>query len=404
MPKTEPAPRPAGGRWWLEAVPGPLAVAAITVLLAVAWAVTYLTGGTRMVGPHAFYLAIFLAAVVFGARGGALTGLVAGILCGPFMPMDVAAGEPQLLQNWLLRVIIFVAIGAAAGAMVRAMRRAYETAIEQRIDQELRLATAPVPAVPPGHDRQVRQLLDERAFHPVFQPIYALSDGRLLGVEALTRFHVDLPGSPEVWFRLAEQAGLGRELELAAMEEAVEAADRAELPRCVTLGLNCSPTTLPDPRLLALVQRAGRPIVLEITEHAVVEDYLEVQTAMHALRRSGARLAVDDAGAGFASLRHIVRLAPEVIKLDRSLTQDLRHDPVRTALADCLIRFAKDTGTELIAEGIEHASDLATWRDFGAHAAQGFHLGRPGTLPVSERCRAILDDGVLPIRGQVEVR
>jgi len=404
LPKTDPAPRWPAGRWWLEAVPGPLAVAAIAVLLLGAWLVTYLTGGTRMVGPHAFYLAIFLAAVVFGRRGGALTGLVAGVLCGPLMPMDVVAGQAQQTHNWVLRGVIFVAIGLAAGSMVRAMRRAYETAIEQRIDQELRLATAPVPTPTERHDRQVRQILDGRAFHPVFQPIYALSDGRLLGVEALTRFHTDLPGSPEVWFQLAEQAGLGRDLEVAVMEAAVEAADEAGLAAGVTLGLNCSPTTLPDPRLLALVRRSGRPIVLEITEHAVVEDYNEVQTAMIALRRSGARLAVDDAGAGFASLRHIVRLAPEIIKLDRSLTQDVRSDPVRTALADCLLRFARDTGTELIAEGIEHAGDLDTWRDIGAHGAQGYHLGRPGPLPVPARCHAIVDAGLLPARGAVEVR
>ncbi len=95
------------------------------------------------------------------------------------------------------------------------------------------------------------------------------------------------------------------------------------------------------------------------------------------------RIAVDDAGAGFASLRHIVRLSPDIIKLDISLTQHIREDPVLRALAAALVQFAHQTGTELIAEGIETTADLAAWQDLGAHAAQGYLLARPAGLPMS---------------------
>jgi EAL domain-containing protein (putative c-di-GMP-specific phosphodiesterase class I) len=235
----------------------------------------------------------------------------------------------------------------------------------------------------------VRALLEERRFHPLFQPIYGLDDGQLFAVEALTRFETDPYEPPDLWFRRAEAAGIAVELELAAVAAAMTAAED-RLPSGIALSLNCSPATILDPRLLGLVERAApRPVILEVTEHAVVSDYTRLGTAMSDLRARGVRLAVDDAGAGFASLRHIVRLAPEIIKLDISLTQDVRHDPIRRALADALIRFADQTGSCLIAEGIETSADLSAWRGLGAQAAQGYLLGRPGPLPAPTRCRSL---------------
>jgi EAL domain-containing protein (putative c-di-GMP-specific phosphodiesterase class I) len=170
------------------------------------------------------------------------------------------------------------------------------------------------------------------------------------------------------------------DLEIAAIAAAL--ATGADLPPDVALSFNASPSTLCDERLVELLDATEpRPLIVEVTEHAVVDDYRQLDDAMVSLRRRGVRLAVDDAGAGFASLRHIVRLQPELIKLDPSLTQNLRDDPVRGPLADCLIEFARRTGSAIIAEGIETPADLATWRDLGAHAVQGHLLGRPGALP-----------------------
>ena len=184
--------------------------------------------------------------------------------------------------------------------------------------------------------------------------------------------------------RFAEAAavGLGVDLELATIKAAFEAA--TDLDQNVTLTLNASPALLADPRLLEVLDwHRTRTVVVEVTEHTVVDDYHQLETALTVLRESGIRVAVDDAGAGFASFRHIVRLRPEFIKLDLSPPQNLRNDPIRRPLAEALVRFAHQTDSRIIAEGIETAADLATWQELGAHAAQGYLFGRPGPLPVS---------------------
>jgi EAL domain-containing protein (putative c-di-GMP-specific phosphodiesterase class I) len=366
---------------------GPSWPAAVGVALALlgAWAATSLAGGTRTALPHLFYVGIVAAAVAFGPRGGIIAGVAAALLCGPLLPLDTGTGERQLLANWLIRGTFFVGVGTFVGAIVTALRASYRAAIEERIDHELELVTTPFVEVTPSSLGEVRALLEERRFHPVFQPIYRLDDGQLFAVEALTRFETDPYEAPDLWFRRAEAAGIAVDLELAALTVAMASAED-RLGSEIALSLNCSPATILDPRLLRLVERAApRPVILEVTEHAVVSDYTRLGAAMSDLRARGVRLAVDDAGAGFASLRHIVRLAPEIIKLDISLTQDIRHDPIRRALADALIRFADQTGSWLIAEGIETSADLSAWRGLGAQAAQGLLLGRPGPLPVPAR-------------------
>ena len=124
------------------------------------------------------------------------------------------------------------------------------------------------------------------------------------------------------------------------------------------LSVNASPATLGDPRLLDLIRTTDRQFVVEITEHAVVEDYHLLQDTVHDLRALGVQIAVDDAGAGISSLRHIVQLAPETIKVDISLTQGVGTSPLRRALARALIEFAQRTGAQLIVEGVEEVSDL----------------------------------------------
>lgn len=144
-----------------------------------------------------------------------------------------------------------------------------------------------------------------------------------------------------------------------------------DLPARVELSVNCSPATLTDPRFHELA--AGHPrrrLIVEVTEHAVVDDYPSLERSLARLRDLGARLAIDDAGAGISSLRHIVRLGPDIIKLDISLTQHLQDDPVRRALADCLIQFADRTDSQLVAEGIEDVADLVAWTELGACAAR----------------------------------
>ena len=241
-------------------------------------------------------------------------------------------------------------------------------------------------------------MLQARRFRSVFQPVFGLRDGRLLAVEALTRFErLEVDGAPgparppDVWFRRAGELGLGVELELAAMDVALRSS--ADLPVETPLSLNASPATLVDARLEPLLgAHEGRNLVLEVTEHAVVGDYPALERAVGRLRARGHQLAVDDAGAGFASLQHVVRLAPDVIKLDASLTQGIEHDAMRRALAASLVLFSRRTGSQLIAEGIERLDDLTAWQDLGADGAQGYLLARPGPLQAWDTGPTLLRD------------
>jgi EAL domain-containing protein (putative c-di-GMP-specific phosphodiesterase class I) len=351
-------------------------------LYPLAWGLTIAAGGSQSAMPHAFYLPILLAAVAFGAKAGFLAGLVAAALCGPPVPLDVVTGEPQAMANWLTRGGFFVVVGASIGVAASALRRAYGDAIQTSLERQLALEVTVARSGRPSLEieAELRALLGLRRFEIVFQPIYSFDTGVLQAAEALARFDTACPEPPDVWFARAAELGLGEPLELAVIEAALERS--SSLPAAVALSVNCSPETLVSPGLLALLGRyPDRDIVVEITEHAAIEDYPGLLSAVTALRERGIRLAVDDAGAGFASFRHIVRLAPEIIKLDISLTQNIRQDPVRRALATAIVDFVRETDAELIAEGIETRADLAVWSQLGAHAGQGFLLARPGPLP-----------------------
>lgn len=373
LPPDRPTARISGLPTWLSAV-------ALAALLAAVWGATLVAGGSRTPVPHLFYVPIVLSTLAFSFRGVLVTALLATVLAGPLLPLDTVSGEAQQPSFWLIRGAMFVAVGAVATLATTLHERSYA----ERLTGEIRTAISRPFAGAPPVERDliplVRDVLEQRSFEPVFQPIYSLVDGRLTGVEALTRFRVEPYRSPDVWFAAAEVAGLGRELELATLEAAV--ARLADLPPEVGISLNASPATLGDPAFRALVQSlAGRRVTVEVTEHAVIEDYPVLTRQIHALRQTGVLLAVDDAGAGVASLQHIVQLAPDIIKLDISLTQQVDASPLRRALAGSLIEFAERSGAQLLVEGIEQPEDLRTWTALGAHAAQGYLIGRPGPLP-----------------------
>jgi EAL domain-containing protein (putative c-di-GMP-specific phosphodiesterase class I) len=267
----------------------------------------------------------------------------------------------------------------------------HERSLSERLQLELDRATRSVrPVSPAGSDAgaRIRTVLESGAIRCRYQPVYSLSTGRLVAVEALARFP-DGPGRPpDVWFREAHAVGLGVPLELAALTAAFTGAE--QLPPRVALSVNVSPAVLVRPELAALIAAyPGRTVVVEVTEHAAVDDYQQLAECVATLRQHGARLAVDDAGAGFASMRHIVRLVPDVIKLDMTLTRDIHLDPVRRSLAASLVSFAEQIGSVLVAEGVEQAEELRTWQELGAHAAQGYLLGRPAELPAPARCAEV---------------
>ena len=118
-------------------------------------------------------------------------------------------------------------------------------------------------------------------------------------------------------------------------------------------------------------------IVLELTEHARIDDYAGLERALNALRFKGVTLAIDDAGAGYSGLQQIVRLRPDILKLDMSLTRDIDTDPAKRSLAAAMVHFARETRAEIVAEGIETVAEMEMLRSLGVHRGQGYLLGKP---------------------------
>ena len=218
----------------------------------------------------------------------------------------------------------------------------------------------------------------------VFQPIMELEDHRVVGMEALARFEPgDDPWPVERWFIEAVEVGLGPDLELACARTALESIGL--LPPNAYLSLNVSHGTAESQELLEVLATTDPSrVVVEITEHEAVTDYERLTQALHRLRELGSRVAIDDAGAGFASLRHILLIAPEIIKIDVSLTANIDSDPRRRALAAALISFAEEMSIEVIAEGVETEDEHAALEVLGVRLGQGFYLGRPAPLEVPE--------------------
>lgn len=215
----------------------------------------------------------------------------------------------------------------------------------------------------------------------VFQPIITLDTSHPVGFEALARFKVRPPDS---WFAEAASLGLGAELELSAINAAFEHFDLFAAEEFIAV--NVSPAVMLDDRFYDLVRKHGRDrVVIEITEHQPVDNYDDLKGICADLRRDGLRIAIDDAGAGYASLHHILMLEPDIIKFDISLTRDIDSDPVKRALATSLLQFAREINATVTAEGIETATELVTLRTLGVPWGQGFHIGRPEPLNASTR-------------------
>jgi EAL domain-containing protein (putative c-di-GMP-specific phosphodiesterase class I)/DNA-binding response OmpR family regulator len=221
---------------------------------------------------------------------------------------------------------------------------------------------------------QLESILQAASFAPVFQPVVELATDRIIGFEALTRFDDGM--RPDRRFADAAAVGLGLELEAATMAAALDAA--LDLPEGVWLSLNVSPAFLIDPfrPRTILGGRRGRPLVLEITEHVAIEDYQRFRAAVGALG-SSVSFAVDDAGAGYSSFRHILELRPDFVKLDIGLVRGLDVDDVRQALVAGIVYFAQRTGCRLVAEGVETDGERATLQKLGVQLGQGYLLSRP---------------------------
>ena len=224
----------------------------------------------------------------------------------------------------------------------------------------------------------------------VYQPMFQLSDMTLVGAEALARFQHEPQRSPDKWFIEASEVGLKTQLEIKAARSAL-ARYRSLWKRGPLhyLGINSSPQMITEGRMLEIIEGfPAEKIILEITEHDYVENYDDFSYALAPLRQRGVKIAIDDAGAGYSSMCHILNVRPDFIKLDISLTRSINTDRWRRALARALIEFGRDTDCKIIAEGVETEGEMSILRELGVHAAQGWLLGRP--VPIEELWRVVI--------------
>jgi EAL domain-containing protein (putative c-di-GMP-specific phosphodiesterase class I) len=251
---------------------------------------------------------------------------------------------------------------------------------------------------------RITDLISGGRFQVVFQPVVDLVTGLPSGVEALSRFPSAPVRPPDEWFEEAGQVGLRPSLELATAGVALRSLQR--LRPGLHLSINVSPATALSGRLGEILVGVDLDrVVLELTEHAAVADYPALVAALARWRRQGARLAVDDAGGGYASFAHILSLSPDFIKLDVSLTRDIHVDTKRQALARAITGFAAELGASVVAEGIETAAELEVIAGLGTPLGQGFHLGRP--RPLEEQPDLLAGHPAIPVAAvqpRIDVR
>jgi EAL domain-containing protein (putative c-di-GMP-specific phosphodiesterase class I) len=286
--------------------------------------------------------------------------------------VSTAAYVPLVHQSRVLGVLA-VGQGQATGG-----RAAISEEFPILVEVAEHATTALVPRLADAEARATASeildtVLERRLYWPVFQPIRDLSTGEIVGYEGLSRF--DAPVSTAHLFHQAVIMNRLRDLEVATLQATIDASH--SLPPESWLSVNCSPHLLTDTETLSpILGLTQRRVVIELSEHELITDYESIATALGRLGPSYS-LAVDDAGAGFASLRHILETRPAYVKLDLALVQGLAEDATRRALVAAMVHFAAEAGFTLIAEGVESKADLRALRVLGVHMGQGFLLGKP---------------------------
>ena len=342
-------------------------------------------------------LALALVAAVAAVRwrlttprgaGGTWSWVSAGLALTAFAALLLALAERRYTATWwagqIAHVLALVVPAAGLSLISASGYRRQSRRWRQLVAEvaQLRAASPLLPglSVTPEDDeglpeeRQVRLLIDAGQVKVALQPVVSLDDQTVVGFEALSRFGGRVP--TERWFRGASRCGLGGELERLTLHAALSL-----LPGLTPeafLAVNVSPAALEDQPVIDLLQATDLSrVVVEVTEHEAVADYVVMREVLDRLRDRGARIAVDDVGAGFASLRHVLMLQPDVVKLDTSLSRDVHHSPRQQRLVTALLTFAREVGCVVLAEGVETEEQLEALRELGVPLAQGWHLGVP---------------------------
>jgi len=223
-------------------------------------------------------------------------------------------------------------------------------------------------------------------FHPI---VHACDTSRIFAHEALLRGTGPDGGplEPLVILRLAREAGLMAELDLAACRSAIREA--ALLDADGTVFINFSPGMMEDAEdclraTVAAIDAAGLEhdrFVFEVIEADRIEDAAQLKRVLDSYRRDGFRVALDDLGAGWSTLTLVHRLRPDFIKLDRELIRAVHRDPVKDLIASKLLEIGRGLGIRTIVEGVEHRAELQWARARGADFVQGFLIARPAPGP-----------------------
>jgi EAL domain-containing protein (putative c-di-GMP-specific phosphodiesterase class I) len=229
-----------------------------------------------------------------------------------------------------------------------------------------------------GLRTELGRILETEDAAVAYQPIVEVDTRRCLGIEALARFPKPF-SRPDETFAAAYEVGLGYELERLIVSKAWPLLD--ELAAGQFLTVNLTPEALLRMTIPAR-EASDLPLdqlVVEMTENSVVESYDILRTELEPLRRRGLRVCIDDTGAGYATLRHVVELRPDMIKIDRSLIEGVADDNARRVAVRALVGVARDLDALVVAEGVERGADFSMLADLGVHAAQGFYLQKPTT-------------------------
>jgi EAL domain-containing protein (putative c-di-GMP-specific phosphodiesterase class I)/DNA-binding NarL/FixJ family response regulator len=226
---------------------------------------------------------------------------------------------------------------------------------------------------------QIERIIERRAVELAYQPLADLATLRVVGVEALPRFRTRPMRSPESWLVEAAKHGLLIDLELVALNAAL--GHVGMLPSDAFLVVSISPETALSDRFRDLIRGADQSrIALELNEYPADHDELPTG-ALDELRADGVRVAVHHAGTGPRSLRHIARLAPDLIRVDMSMLREMSADPTGHEPMSSFIGFAFDIEAMVVAEGVETEQEVQTLRRLGIDHAQGNYLARPGPIP-----------------------
>lgn len=234
----------------------------------------------------------------------------------------------------------------------------------------------------------LREILEQRRLSALFQPIIDLKSGEFLGFEGLIRGPADSSlHSPINLFGAAEQQGLQLELEMLSRQIVLESFAKLNLPG--NLFLNVSPETLTNPsfkdgQTLAFLKQLGLDparVIIEITENQPTFDFEGMRDALLHYRGMGFKIAIDDLGEGFSSLRLWSELRPEFIKIDMHFVQGVDHDPIKLQFLKSIQHIAESCGTHVIAEGVETEAELRVVKDIGIALGQGYFIARPSPTP-----------------------